>query len=82
MPNVRVREVEHGVFTPLVLSATGGMKLQHSTRDWQTEFPGKSERNILSSWGGLAVVFLLQSSAQPFYAFEEADPLAITQSTK
>ena len=32
-PNAQhVREVEHGVFTPLVLSATGGMG-QHSTRD-------------------------------------------------
>ena len=58
------------------------VKRQHSTRDWQTEFPGRSERNIRSSWGGFTVVSLLQSSAQPFYAFEEADPLAIAQCTK
>ena len=38
----RVREVEHGVFTPLVLSTTGGMG-RHFTGD---EFPARSEKNI------------------------------------
>ena len=31
----RVREVEHGVFTPLVFSTTGGMG-QEATTGWQT----------------------------------------------
>ena len=77
----RVREVEHGVFTTLVLSTTGGMaaKLQHFIRDWRMEFPGRSEKNILWSWGGFVVVSPLQSSALPSYAFVEADPLATAQ---
>ena len=47
----RIREVEHGVFTPLVLSATSGraLKLQLSVRDWWMDFPGRRKTNILSS---------------------------------
>ena len=78
----RVREVEHGVFTPLVLSATGGMGREAATftRDWQMESPGRSTKNILSSWDGFVVVSPSQSSALLSYAFVEADPLATAQS--
>ena len=76
----RVCEVEHGVFTPFVLS-TSAAKLQYSIRDWQMEFLARKERNIQSSLGGFGVVSPSRSSALPPCAFMEADPLITAQST-
>ena len=76
----RVREVEHGVFTPLVLSATGGMGREAVTF-WWMEFPGRSENHIRLSWGGFVVVSLLHPPLchLPSYASVEAGPLTIAQ---
>ena len=77
----RVREVEHEIFTPLVLSATGGMGREAATF-YKRLADGisrkeRKEYSVVMGW-----IHLLQSSALPFYAFEEADPLAIAQCTK
>ena len=73
----RVQEVEHGVFTPIVLSTTGrwALKLQHSIEDWQMEFHERRESHIQSSWGGFDVV---SPSILLSCAFTEADLLVTT----
>ena len=51
----RVREVERAVFTPLVLSTTGGMG-HEAIKTWPMEFHGRRESNLQSSWGGFDAV--------------------------
>ena len=48
----RIREVEM-VFSHLSFSQQGAAKLQHFIRDWQMEFPGRSEKNILCRGYGM-----------------------------
>ena len=72
--------MEHGVFTALVFSTTGGMG-REATGDWQMEFPSMSEKNTQSPWDGFAVVSLLQSSTLPSSVFMEVDPHVTAQST-
>ena len=76
-----VRDVEHGVFTPLVLSTTGGMGREAVTfykRLWQMESPGRNKKHTRSTWGGINAISSLQSSIPPSYASVEADPLDTT----
>ena len=76
----RVCEVEHGIFTPVPLFFQQQVvKLQHFIRYWQMESPGRNKMNILLSWDGFAVAYLLQSSNPSFSAFVEADPPTTTQ---
>ena len=46
----RVREVEHGVFTPLVLSTTGGMG-REATTFYKRSADGKGKKGIFSQHG-------------------------------
>ena len=72
-----VREVEHGVFTPIVLSTTGSMG-REAIEDWQMEFHERRESHIQSSWGGFDVVSPSQPSILLSCAFVEADLLVTT----
>ena len=79
----RVREVEHSVFTPLVLSATGGMGREAATfyKRLADGISRKEGKEYSVAWGGFDVVSRLLFSVRPSYAFVEADLLATAQST-
>ena len=78
-----MHEVEHGVFTPLVLSTTGGMGREATVfykRRLEDGIPGRSKNNTQLSWDGSFVVYHLQSFTPPSYVFMEADLLTTVQS--
>ena len=79
----RVREVEHGVFTPLVLSTTGGMAREATTfyKRLADELSRKQDKqySLVMGWIRCRLSFAILRSAISS-AFEEVDPLATAQS--
>ena len=75
----RVRDVEHGVFTPLAFSATGGMGREAATfykrlADGILRKPSKSSTQL--SWDGSVAAYHSPFCVLLFSAFAEADHLA------
>ena len=71
----RVREVEHGVFTPLVLSTTGGMGCEAATfyKRLADRISTKEQKPYSAVMGWIHCRLSFPILAPPFCAFMEAD---------
>ena len=77
----RVREVEHGIFTPIVLSTTGGMSREAATfyKRLADRISTKEQKPYSAIMGWIRCRLSFPILDPPFCAFMEADLLTTVQ---